>query len=115
MAKKRKSGEGTLRKRADGRWEGRVVVGYDENNRAITKSVTAKERYKCLEKLEQLKLECGIANHKTINSNMLFGEWIDFWYQNYCKMQLKPSTQAGYERRIYQHIIPSIGKIPLKS
>ena len=32
MAKKRKSGEGTLRKRADGRWEGRVVVGYDENN-----------------------------------------------------------------------------------
>mgnify|MGYP003295725317 CR=1 FL=1 len=58
MAKKRKSGEGTLRKRADGRWEGRVVVGYDENNRAITKSVTAKERYKCLEKLEQLKLKC---------------------------------------------------------
>ncbi len=114
MAKKRKSGEGTLRKRADGRWEGRIVVGYDENNKAITKSVTAKERYKCLEKLEQLKLESGIVKHKKLNSNILFGEWIDFWYQNYCKMQLKPSTQAGYERRIYQHIIPSIGKIPLK-
>ena len=31
MAKKRKMGEGTLRHRKDGRWEGRMVIGYDEN------------------------------------------------------------------------------------
>ena len=31
MANRRKNGAGTLRKRADGRWEARVVVGYDEN------------------------------------------------------------------------------------
>ena len=30
MSKKRKRGSGTLRKRADGRWEARVVIGYDE-------------------------------------------------------------------------------------
>ena len=30
MAGKRKKGEGTVRLRKDGRWEGRVVVGYDE-------------------------------------------------------------------------------------
>ena len=29
MARKRKSGEGTVRLRKDGRWEGRVVCGYD--------------------------------------------------------------------------------------
>ena len=28
MAGKRKKGEGTVRLRKDGRWEGRVVVGY---------------------------------------------------------------------------------------
>lgn len=32
IAKKRKSGEGTLRLRKDGRWEGRIVVGYNEKN-----------------------------------------------------------------------------------
>ena len=30
MGKRRKKGEGSIRQRKDGRWEGRVVVGYDE-------------------------------------------------------------------------------------
>ena len=30
MAKRRKRGDGSLHLRKDGRWEGRVVVGYDE-------------------------------------------------------------------------------------
>ena len=33
MGKKRKAGEGTLRLRKDGRWEGRIVVDYDENGK----------------------------------------------------------------------------------
>ena len=57
MSKKRKSGEGMLRKRSDGRWEARVVIGYDENNLPRTKNVTAVNKDKCLEKLEKLKSE----------------------------------------------------------
>ena len=30
MGKRRKKGEGSVRQRKDGRWEGRVVIGYDE-------------------------------------------------------------------------------------
>ena len=44
---------------------------------------------------------------------MTFGEWLDFWYQNYSKPKIRPTTQASYEGRIYQHIIPELGKIPL--
>ena len=55
MSKKRKSGQGTLRKRSDGRWEGRIVIGYNEKGLPITKGVTASEKGKCLEKLEKLK------------------------------------------------------------
>lgn len=29
MAKKRANGEGSIRKRKDGRWEGRYTAGYD--------------------------------------------------------------------------------------
>ena len=35
MSKKRKKGSGTLRKRTDGRWEARVVIGYDENGKPL--------------------------------------------------------------------------------
>ena len=29
------------------------------------------------------------------------------------KPQIRPTTQANYEAKIYQHIIPELGKIPL--
>ncbi len=44
---------------------------------------------------------------------MPFSEWIDFWYQNFCKPALRETTKAGYENCIYNHIIPTIGKTPL--
>ena len=43
MAKKRANGEGNIRKRKDGRWEGRYTAGYDEKNgKRIIKSVLGK-------------------------------------------------------------------------
>ena len=44
---------------------------------------------------------------------MPFDDWIDFWYENYSKPAIRPLTQQNYENRIYDHIIPDIGKIPL--
>ena len=41
MAKRRKTGEGSLSKRKDGRWEARVVIYYDEKGLPKTKNVTA--------------------------------------------------------------------------
>ena len=112
MAKRRKQGEGTLRLRNDGRWEGRVVVGYDDKGLPITKNVTAKTKEECAIKLEKLREQHGKPIEK-INSEMLFGEWIDFWYRTYCKNTIRLTTQIEYENRIYQHIIPAIGNIPL--
>ena len=113
MSKRRKQGEGTLRKRADGRWEARVVIGYDEKGNPITKNVTAVEKGKCLEKLEQLKEKCGVQLTGKVKAEMAFGDWLDFWYQQYAKQTLRPTTQSGYENMIYNHIITDIGKIPL--
>ena len=113
MAKqKRKNGEGPVRLRKDGRWEGRVVIGYDDKGNPKTKSVLAHTKSECVEKLEMLKEECGRTAEK-LKPDMPFGEWIDFWYKYFSSPKLRPTTQATYENRIYGHIIPSIGKIPL--
>ena len=42
MTKRRPNGDGMIRKRADGRWEGRIVVGYNEKGNPKTKNVTGK-------------------------------------------------------------------------
>ena len=112
MAKKRKYGSGTLRKRSDGRWEARVVTGYDDSGNPKTKNVLAKTKAECLKKLEELKEKYAPPVTKC-SPGMSFGDWMDFWYQNYCKPQLRLNTQLGYEDRIYKHIIPEIGGIPL--
>ena len=52
MAKKRANGEGSIRKKPSGRWEGRYTQGIDPvTGRAIQKSVSAKTQAECKEKL----------------------------------------------------------------
>ena len=43
MPKRRANGEGNIRKRKDGRWEGRYTAGYDANGKAITKNVLGRD------------------------------------------------------------------------
>ena len=103
MAKKRKKGEGTLRQRKDGRWEGRVVIGYDDNGNPKTKNVLAKSKKECAEKLEQLKAAQGGSGPVKVGAEMRFGDWLDFWYQSYSKPALRHTTQLSYENWIYPH------------
>ena len=77
---KRKQGDGTMRLRKDGRWEGRIVVEYDENGIPKTKSVLAKTKAECEEKLKALRDKLGKSVER-FKPDMPFGQWIDFWYQ----------------------------------
>ena len=109
---KRKYGDGSVFQRHDGRWEGRLVIVYKENGYAKTKSVTAKTQAECKEKLQALKEKWGRTSDR-LKPDMPFGDWMDFWYQNFSKPKIRQTTQECYENRIYNHIIPEIGKIPL--
>ena len=113
MARKRKAGDGTVRQRKDGRWEGRVVIGYDDNGYPKTKNVLAKTKKECVEKLQKLKAECGGLKPEKMRPEMAFGDWLTYWYENHSKPKIRPTTQETYENRIRLHIIPEIGGIPL--
>jgi len=62
VARKRKNGDGTVRLRKDGRWEGRIVIDYDDNGYPKTKNILAKTKNECLEKLQALKESCGVSS-----------------------------------------------------
>ena len=105
-----------VRKREDGRWEGRIVVGHDEKGLPKTKNVLAKTKSECSAKLNALKASLqgpSEPKQRKPNADMTFGAWLDRWYQRECKPHIRPKTQADYENRIYQHIIPELGAIPL--
>ena len=116
MGKRRPSDDGMVRKREDGRWEGRIVVGHDEKGFPKTKNVLAKTKSECSAKLNALKASLqgpSEPKQRKPNADMTFGAWLDHWYQRECKPKIRPKTQADYENRIYQHVIPELGAIPL--
>ena len=111
--KKTKRGNGSIHLRKDGRWEGRVVIGRNEKGLPKTKNVLARTRRECQEKLKALRDSINSAEPKQPKASMTFGAWLDHWYRSDCKPTISPKTQTDYENRIYQHIIPEIGQIPL--
>lgn len=113
MARKRKNGEGTVRLRKDGRWEGRIVIGYDENGLPKTKNVLAKTKGECIEKLKALKNSITPDTPIKLKADMPFGEWLDYWYETYCKPNARPATQRTYEGYIRLYLHPRLGSIPL--
>ena len=114
MAKKRANGEGSIRKRSDGRWEGRYTAGYDpETGKRITKNVLGKTQAEVKEKLakaieESKKLDIVRSDEYTV------AEWLRLWYELYAKPNIRPTTADSYHRGIESHVIPLIGEIKLK-
>ena len=106
MAKKRANGEGNIRKRADGRWEGRYTAGYHlETGKRIIKNVLGKTQAECKAKLkkaieESQALDISRANEYTVAT------WLRTWFELYAKPHIRPSTMNYYHRNIEQHVAP---------
>ena len=114
MAKKRANGEGNIRKRKDGRWEGRYTAGYDEKTgKRIIKGVLGKTQAEVKEKLAKAVAEAETVDVRRADEYTL-GTWLQTWYELYAKPHLRFSTAEYYRRGIELHITPRIGDIPLK-
>ena len=114
MAKKRANGEGSIRKKPSGRWEGRYTQGIDPvSGRAIQKSVSAKTQAECKEKLAKaIRENRGVPLNHT--GDYTAAEWCRLWFETYSKPNIRYNTAKGYEGIIEHHIIPAIGAIKLK-
>ena len=113
MAKKRANGEGNIRKRADGRWEGRYTAGYHpETGKRIIKNVLGKTQAECKAKLSAAMeatrgIDVSRADEYTVAT------WLRSWYEIYAKPNIRISTANRYQLMVEQYTIPRIGSIKL--
>ena len=114
MAKRRANGEGNLRKRKDGRWEGRYTAGRaPETGRVIYKNVLGKTQAEAKAKLKQAIEEAkGLDTAKV--GRYTVGQWMEVWFEHYAKIKVRPSSHQTYRGYIDNHIKPNIGKVPLE-
>ena len=114
MAKRRPSGDGMVRKRDDGRWEGRIVVGHKNNGEPIYKYVLAKTQAELVQKLHD-KIEMYRDANLSEDCNMTLSEWLDRWLYEYAAITIRPSTLNGYEMMVKNQIKPYLGNRPLSA
>ena len=107
MAKRRPSGDGMVRKRDDGRWEGRIVVGHKENGDSIFRYVYAPTQKELSAKLRQ-NIDAYQGVDLTEDSSMTLGEWLDQWLNDIAGT-IRPATLIRYRGTVENHIRPKLG------
>lgn len=114
MARKRANGDGSIRKRKDGRWEGRYVVGRDpDTGKMVTKNVLGKTQAEVKEKLRKAIDDSRQLDY-TKEGKYTVGQWLDEWFDAYAKVKVRASSHQTYKGYIENHIKPNIGDIPIE-
>ena len=108
MAKRRPSGDGMVRKREDGRWEGRIVIGHKENGDPIFRYIYADTQKELTDKLRQ-NITAYQGVDLTEECRMTLSEWLDRWLEQMVAI-LRPSTLEHYRSDMEHHVKPDLGQ-----
>ena len=109
--RKRGQGEGTIRKREDGRWEARVVRGWLGGRRRFsyfygrTRDDVQQQLIKALHDRSQ-----GLP---LVGDKQTVGSFITHWLEHTIKPAVRPRTHQSYELLSRLHIVPDVGRLPL--
>lgn len=93
-----------IRKRTDGRWEGRYITSYSDTGKACYSSVYGKTYAEAKEKLKQYKNLCDHKIESRMSMQKLFREWL-----NMKRDTIKQSSYVKYRNLIENHYIPYFG------
>ena len=105
---RRANGEGTYRRRKDGRWEARYRSPVDDKQH----SVYGNTQKAVKDKLKEIQLKID-AYKELRGADMLMSEWLDIWLEDYTS-NIKPATRYAYASAIRSRIKPAIGDISIR-
>jgi integrase len=110
MGKRRGKGEGSIRQRKDGRWEGSVTTGTTANGNPKRQFVYGKTRAEVAKRLNEL-LDRQHKGLLTDPNKTTVAEWLERWLEN--KTHLTEKSRNNY-RQETSPIINMLGKLRLQ-
>lgn len=108
-----------IRKRKDGRWEGRYIVGRRDDGRAVYRSVYADSYASVKQKLTQAKQSAESRAAETAKKaegggSPLFEDVCAQWLTS-VKKTVRQSTYVKYHNICRKHLLPRLGKAPCRN
>ena len=104
--KRAAKGQGSIRQRADGTFEGRTTINgerksfYGDRQSDVVKAMRAAKK----------SADDGAYFEPT---RLTIGKWLETWINEYVTSSVKPLTLAAYKSQIRTNISPALGKIKL--
>ncbi len=111
-AHKRGHGEGSIDQTPDGRWRGRLMVGYKPDGKPDRRTLYGKTRADVQRQLRELKRQVDQGGI-TERHNITVAEFLDQWLQDCVARGLKPKTTTNYRQMGTLYLTPAIGKVKL--
>lgn len=106
MKTRNAKGNGSVRQRENGSWEGRCIINgkrrsfYGEKQGDVLKAM----------RTAQKAADDGVYFEPT---RVTVAAWLDTWLEEYVKPSAKPLTLSTYRSRVETHIKPALGRIKL--
>ena len=111
---KRANGEGSIRKRKDGKWLVTFPTGrYLASGKKEYVYKYCSDQATAVRELQRLQSEkaMGVCHSKAAVKT---GDWIETWIEKHKAPKLAPSTLTSYRNNFRVHIRPYVGEIALK-
>lgn len=113
MAGKRGHGEGSIGMIADGRWRGRVMVGYRMDGKPDRRVVYGRTRAECQKKLDDLRSRAATGQlGDAAKERELVSQYLEEWV-TVVKTKVRETTWKRYTEIVRLHIVPRIGRLRL--
>src|SRR5438270_1100800 len=109
--RKRGQGEGSIYKRADGRWAAAINLGY-QDGKLKRKTFYGDTRSEVSEKLTAA-LNDFRKGVPIVTERQTVKQFLDRWLEDCVLPSLRTSTYVSYEIQARVHIIPALGKVEL--
>jgi integrase len=110
-ARRRVNGDGSLTKRADGRWMGRYYAWTTAGTRKRV-TVYGRTRQEAADRMREAQ-ERNSRGIPVPDRTWKLADWLDYWLENVVKANRRPATYALYETTVRLYLRPALGTISL--
>lgn len=110
---RRSNGEGSIYRRADGRWTAAHYV-LQSNGGRIRRAVYGKTRKEVADRLSELISKTAAGVPLAVES-WTVERYADHWLSDVVAPRLRPATLSSYRETMRLHIAPTVGRIKLRS
>jgi len=103
------NGEGSVRRRPDGRYEARLLLG--DGQRISVYGKTARE---VTREIRAIKVKHD-AGAPIVRNDQKLGAFLETWLEAEIKRRRRPKTHASYAQMVHGHMLRELGAIKLNS